>query len=340
MMRVLLSEAMSRFGVSSAVGSIYRGRGTIFMLHSVVDDTERYLGQTIRCSLGVLERALRWVRDQGMDIVSLDTARERLARNETRPFVVFTFDDGYRDNLTRVLPLMQRFEAPFTVFVPTHFITRELNGWWLGLVPLVRDNDVIFVEAMDRRFDLSTRALKREAMTEIGRWVFEDGSRAARLVTTFNTYGISLQALLDEEALTLGELRQIAASPLVTIGAHTVTHRFLNRLQPHEVAEEMRDNKRDLQNWLDIAVDHFAYPYGAAGPREARLAREAGFSTAVTTANGTLFDRHSTLDLRHTLPRETLDEHDTPGCLHCRTRGVYRFLKSRGGSPIAAFRSS
>lgn len=339
-MRVILSEALALSGVSHVIGRRYQGRGMVFMLHSIVDDTAPYIGQTLRCSTATLERALNWVHRRGLDVVTLNEARRRLQDPQAKRFVVFTFDDGYRDNLTHALPLMERFDAPFTIYVPSRILTRELNGWWLGLVPLVRDRDTVEIAAMGRRFDTSTTAGKRAAMTEIGRWVFEDGLRTSLLAPTFAQYGISTATLLDQEAMTADELRSIAEHPLVTIGAHTLTHPFLSQLPEAEAAREIAACKGELEAVLARPVEHFSYPYGAAGNRESEIARAAGYATAVTTANGTLFDSHATGAHRFAWPRETLDEHDTEGCLECRTRGVYRFLKSRGGSPVASYRQT
>jgi peptidoglycan/xylan/chitin deacetylase (PgdA/CDA1 family) len=335
-MRVLLSEAVARSGIGSVVGRRYGGRGLIFMLHSVTDTAAP--GQTLRCSLQTLENALQWVRREQLDIVTLDQALCRLAEPHPRKFVVFTFDDGYRDNISRVLPLMERYAAPFTIYVPTRILTRELNGWWLGLLPLVRDNGSVEVEPMDQRFDTSSQVLQRRAIAAISSWVFADGSRAEQLTQTFKRYRVDIEGLLDAEAMTVTEMQHIARNPLVTIGAHTVTHRFLSRLADDEVKWEVAESKRTLEQYLDISVDHFSYPYGAAGQREAAIVRDAGFKTAVTTGNGTLFAAHAGDERRYSMPRETLDEFDTPGCLHCRTRGVYRAIKSRGGDPVADFR--
>jgi peptidoglycan/xylan/chitin deacetylase (PgdA/CDA1 family) len=63
----------------------------------------------------------------------LDEAVQRLRDENTRPFAAFTFDDGYADNLTRALPIMERFEAPFTIYVTTGMVTPEIDAWWFGL---------------------------------------------------------------------------------------------------------------------------------------------------------------------------------------------------------------
>ncbi len=40
----------------------------------------------------------------------------------SRPEVVLTFDDGYRDNLLLVAPILEKYHFPFTVFVVSDFI--------------------------------------------------------------------------------------------------------------------------------------------------------------------------------------------------------------------------
>src|ERR1041385_7575243 len=39
--------------------------------------------------------------------------------------VALTFDDGYRDNLTTALPLMEKYSMPATIFVVAGFVNRE-----------------------------------------------------------------------------------------------------------------------------------------------------------------------------------------------------------------------
>ena len=68
---------------------------------------------------------------------------ERLETPTARPFVALTFDDGYADNLTNALPVMEKFAAPFTVYVTTGMITREIDAWWFGVAELVRTRDHI-----------------------------------------------------------------------------------------------------------------------------------------------------------------------------------------------------
>jgi peptidoglycan/xylan/chitin deacetylase (PgdA/CDA1 family) len=50
---------------------------------------------------------------------------ETLSHNERRNAVALTFDDGFRDNLTVALPMLEKYSMPATVFVTPGFIGNE-----------------------------------------------------------------------------------------------------------------------------------------------------------------------------------------------------------------------
>lgn len=86
--------------------------------------------------------------------------------------------------------------------------------------------------------------------------------------------------------MTWDQLRELAASPLITIGAHTRTHPVLAGLSAERSRDELAGSKQDLEEQLGISVRHLAYPSGSYSAATLELAREIGFATAVTTHEG------------------------------------------------------
>src|SRR5262245_37861395 len=231
---------MARYGgISKALALRYAGPGIIFALHSVVDDADLCPGDFLRCTVARLEQTLSWFKDNRVKVVSLDEAIERLARSSTDKFCVFTFDDGYIDNLTLALPVMERFDAPFTVYVTTGMVTGEIDAWWLGLAALIRGRDRLEFPELDYRFDCMDQASKKRTFAAIDALIKLNPEALAALRTALAKNGIDCRALVRADGLSADQVRRLAASPLVTIGAHGVRHINLARASVAEVEREM-----------------------------------------------------------------------------------------------------
>jgi len=53
------------------------------------------------------------------------TLQETMSSPARRRLVALTFDDGFRDNLTVALPLLEKYRMPMTLFVTAGFVGRE-----------------------------------------------------------------------------------------------------------------------------------------------------------------------------------------------------------------------
>jgi peptidoglycan/xylan/chitin deacetylase (PgdA/CDA1 family) len=322
-------------GLGKVLASRYGGLGVIFMLHSTIPDRVAQL-EDFRCTVSALERTLRWLKDRDVEFVSLDAALARLREPRRGRFCAFTFDDGFADNLTQALPVMERYAAPFTVYVATGMMTGNIDAWWFGLAALIRSRERLDLPALHCRIDCPDQPNKRRAYLAIERLIHTDYETLEPVRAAIAAAGIDCSSLARAEALTVEQLRQLASSPLVTIGAHTERHINLASASADEAEREIATGRRALENILQREVVHFAYPFGnarACGPREAEFVRAAGFRTAVTTRCGTLFPKH--LDDLFALPREPLCGRDTPATLQCKLGGINRAFQSRLGDPVA-----
>ena len=75
-------------------------------------------------------------------------------------------------------------------------------------------------------------------------------------------------------------LRDALSTGLVTIGSHTHTHALLDRLAPAAVAHELDRSIELIQDRLDIAAEHFAYPKALSGHSDAAAAVRTRFRSA------------------------------------------------------------
>ena len=83
---------------------------------------------------GLFERQVEALVDCAEIVPLADMmARCRAPRTDGRPCVALTFDDGYSNFRTRVLPVLERYGVPATIFVVTGMIGRltppPFDGW-------------------------------------------------------------------------------------------------------------------------------------------------------------------------------------------------------------------
>lgn len=303
-------------GLAPLARPLIGGVGAILMLHRVTsaldrpDGVNRHLAITPR----FLDEVVGDMKASGYAFITMDEMVERLKRGAGGPqFATITADDGYRDNLTEALPILERHAAPITIYVAPRLTDRSTFLWWAVIDDLVEAVESLSVPSGDGvvELDCSTPAKKLAANTFLHNHLVTAVNEECRhgfIADLATRYGIDPFAPSVKTLMDWDEIRTIAAHPLVTIGAHSVSHLNLRRL-PEEVARrEIAEAPAIIAEQTGVVPRHMAYPYGyaqAVGCREVKLAAEAGFASAVTTRHGIIRAEHA--GHLHALPRISLN---------------------------------
>ena len=290
-------------GLHNLMAQASRGVGVIFMLHHVLADSEHsfHPNKILEVTPESLDTVIEAVRVQGYDIVSIDEAcRRLLVPGNEPPFACFTFDDAACDIKTTAYPVLKRNKCPFTVYVATAYAEGKGNAWWLVLEEIVRQASELDVELDGDLRHFSTRDAEEKdaAYNQIYWSLRRDAQRRqrARVLELADKTQIDVKEICRDKFMNWDELRQLAADPLVTIGAHSINHFALAQLEEQEARQEMARSAEIIGDKLGRYPRHFAYPYGdpaSAGAREFRLAADLGFASALTTRKGVLFTEHA-----------------------------------------------
>ena len=87
------------------------------------------------------------------------------------------------------------------------------------------------------------------------------------------------------DRLTCSQVAELAGMRTVELGAHAVHHQHLDELDEHELAEEVRPSKLQLEDITQMSVTSFAYPHGAYDKQARQAVIDAGFSSAAAVKN-------------------------------------------------------
>jgi peptidoglycan/xylan/chitin deacetylase (PgdA/CDA1 family) len=217
-----------------------------------------------------------------------------------------TFDDGYADNVTVALPILRRHRVPATFFLATGFIGGG-RMWNDTVIETLRRAQGDTLDARSAGLDtlgISTIELRRRAVARVLTAlkylpVDERQERAEELAA-----GTS-HSLPSDLMMTVEQMRRLRENGM-EIGAHTVKHPILTRLDPECAESEIRDSKSRLETITGSPVTLFAYPNGKPVRDYRRehvdMVEKLGFEAAVSTAWGVAHARSDPFQLPRFTP--------------------------------------
>ena len=82
------------------------------------------------------------------------------------------------------------------------------------------------------------------------------------------------------DGLSIKQLQSCIENPLITIGAHTVSHPFLTKCTQDQLEHELTASKQHLEDLMGRSVDVFAYPAGDYNHKVIESVRCAGYIAA------------------------------------------------------------
>jgi peptidoglycan/xylan/chitin deacetylase (PgdA/CDA1 family) len=234
--------------------------------------------------MGVVARSYR--------VITLGAAVAAIRAGELPPrALAITFDDGYADNETIALPILQKHGLTATVFVATGYLGggRMWNDSVIETIrACARDSIDLGHLGLDRLL-LCSPAQRSEAIDRLLRCI-KYLPQAERETAVLRVHELAGSPPLPSDLMLdpCGVRRLYEAG--WEIGAHTVTHPILTTLSAQGAKDEIANGRDCLQDMIGADVSLMAYPNGRPGrdygAEHVSMVRELGFSAAVTTSPG------------------------------------------------------
>lgn len=250
--------------------------GAIVMTHCVGHLPETaYLPADMKTSEAKVEALLVALKARKIRIVSVRDLAEALERGEScRNLVAFSMDDGYRDNLTIAMPLLQKHGAGGTVYVETGVVgTRKVSWMHRYFFTVHQKGEAYFAsEYMRRTREPKVKELLEKAAAsghDLGAlYAFKRVLKYEADFADRDRVTAEILAALggDDESiarsyLTWEEVVALAEGG-IEIGAHTVHHEILSRLDRSGISREIEESTLALRERTKQPIDTFAYPFG------------------------------------------------------------------------------
>ncbi|MBI3306196.1 MAG: polysaccharide deacetylase family protein [Candidatus Omnitrophica bacterium] len=238
----------------------------------------------------------------------------------TKPSVLLTFDDGFKDHYETVFPILKKRGISAIFFVPTNCLIKP------QMLNVHRIHFLLARIGAERLRDLIGSQIEQSAMlhpdkkypTEfLYRWDQPPDAVAKQWLNYELPYDVADSILKDLFEVHLGNQNDFAEalylSPAMieemadggmAFGGHTWNHRVLSRLTVDEQKREIGEAPDLIRSLTGQHEISFCYPYGLRGTytnETIRSLKAAGYSSAFTVAAGSVsFDGVN----HYELPRE------------------------------------
>jgi len=288
------------------------GKGTIFMLHRIGNIDENGISEieNLKISSEFLEKTILELKEMDYDFISIEQVKDRLSNKDNKKrFVVFTFDDGYKDNFLYAYPLFQKYNIPFTLYITNSFPNKTAILWWELLADLITQNNILYTK--DKEYIIKTKEQKELLFKELRKQILTfDNDIIKNIKKLLPKYDLDFQKYSDSLCISWEELKIFRDDKLVTIGSHTINHLALNQLSHEAIKKEILYSNYELEQKLDIKIKNFAYPFGdrtTTTKEVIYIVKDMKiFNNCVTTRVGNLFEEHA--NFIFALPRIALTQ--------------------------------
>lgn len=200
------------------------------------------------------------------DFIHHDELLSRLTQRKSKPFCLFTFDDGKKINAIETAPEMERLGVPGVFFVATEFLYHNIPLWFdvqeglkkkLGALPA----------------DLELFALKQLPFAEL----------KERIEKACNEYGVTVDMSNACIAPMSWDDARTLKNKGFTIGAHTTWHSILTNEPINTALTDIEHSINTVTKEIGSPCQSFAFANGNYTPYLAQHAMNCGVKTVMTT---------------------------------------------------------
>ncbi len=256
----------------------YSGRNTIVMYHGI-DTAGNNPFNSRHTPIRFFDKQIKFLKTH-YKVVALSDFFTLSATEKN--LCAITFDDGYLNNVTNALPVLEKHNTPATFFI-TGINETGYDILWADYVNIVNKictkevtiDGEVFVNygngyvSRERKLSLID-VVKNEKC---------DYSFKERIYAAFNpianfrqteSYKEYWQLISDEG------LKKFSQSKLVTIGSHGYYHNNLGNIADEAAFDELRRSKKYLENLTQQPVTSIGYPDGSYSDAVSNYAASIG----------------------------------------------------------------
>ncbi len=224
--------------------------------------------------------------------------------------VVLTIDDGWYGTYLHMLPALERYAFPATVYVTSYYCDKQLPVLNVVIQYMVAQTKATHLDLneltsgnIDIRGKVVDLSLIDEAILVLQKFTEElecEADRQGFITRLGEVLGVPYSGIIHKKLFHLMSSDNIVelCKRGIDVQLHTHRHRS-SRGESDCLAQEIQDNRDWLEPLLDSKLTDFCYPSGVFGESDWPALESAGIRSATTKIPGLAGKQHH----RYALPR-------------------------------------
>lgn len=169
-----------------------------------------------------------------------------------------SFDDGEKSFYNIIFPLLKKHQVPVSLFVSPDKISRGSNYWFQQMEGF---DEQVLKNIIAQQLNISVDSVINFSAMSIFNCL-----PVKQIENIIEQYRQQTKCTIKSpQNINTDQLRELDASGLVTIGAHTINHPVLKNEDDESCHFEITESIKRLETLLGHPVKYFAYPNGRPG---------------------------------------------------------------------------
>jgi peptidoglycan/xylan/chitin deacetylase (PgdA/CDA1 family) len=266
--------------------SKFSNNETLILAYHGVNDNPNFNINGRHISTSQLDKHFKYLKEN-FNILPLRDVFEKTKTPQlnNKKSIVITFDDGYLNNYTKAVPLLEKYQIPATFYITSNCLTDSCFILWPDIIDIIKySTKDCFIKIGETKFYFEGTSIPYSAEIKCNIYDYFKVMGAER-ESIFNElkkhYNLDafLKSINDEDykLVNVEQLKLFSNSAYVEIGSHTHKHYNLSNISTELAEEELRLSKKIIENVIGKNVISIAYPDGSYNEKVKELSLKIGY---------------------------------------------------------------
>ncbi|MDP4266812.1 MAG: polysaccharide deacetylase family protein [Bacteroidota bacterium] len=306
-MRLFIFKVLKLIGLLRILRHFKKDKITVLCFHRVSDE---YSPSWPPLQKKVFEQILSYI-ERHYTVINISDIN-RISGKNSKPLLIITFDDGYKDIIKNVYPLLNKYNFKANINITIDPIEKGEPIWTQKLNKILEE---YLKKGLQLNFKSGGKSYKynftnanfAKKCAEIFLVLLKiDEISRNYLINTFekeiNDYEFT-EVLSWKDTLILQELGY-------EIGSHTFSHRNLCSVETGNLEYELKNSKQLIEEKINSPIDIIAFPNGQFNDKILKLSIEYGYKYLLLIEEST-FDYKKQFNNKYFVIPRILINHDS-----------------------------